>query len=72
MMGRFTWEVLKNTVVVSGVVGAATVGVNHILAFLLEQVPNLVALAPVLATDMPWLLRFTEVLGRMRQRLDAA
>jgi hypothetical protein len=71
MMGRITWEILKGTVVMSGLLGAATGELNHVLAFLLEQVPNLVVLAPLLATEIPWLQQFTEVLGSMRRSLDA-
>lgn len=71
MMGRITWEILKGTVVMSGIVGTATGQLNHVLAFLLEQVPNLVVLAPLLATEIPWLQQFTGVLGSMRRSLDA-
>lgn len=70
MMGRFTWEALKNTIVVGGVVSVTTAGLNHLFAFLLEQAPNLVALAPVLATEMPWLQRFTDALAGLRRWVD--
>ncbi len=70
IVGKFVWEAVKGTVVVSATVHATTVGMDQAFSFLLEQAPHLQTLAAILCPDLHWMNVLANALMSIRRRLQ--